>query len=82
MEICEIDLEIPKEEDILQLKNRNVVYVEMYRDAKRKARLAREFALSAYLEAKRIKNTYLLEEAFDSDEEDLESEKSLDNMNI
>ena len=82
MEICEIDLEIPKEEDILQLKNRNEVYVEMYREAKRKARLAREFALSAYLEAKRIKNTYLLEEAFDSDEEDLESEKSLDNMNI
>jgi len=82
MEICEIDLEIPIEEDILQLKNRNEVYVEMYREAKRKARLAREFALSAYLEAKRIKNTYLLDEAFDSDEEDLDTEKSLDNMKI
>lgn len=75
MEVCEIDLEIPKEDDILQLKNRNEVYVEMYREAKRKARLAREFALSAYLEAKRIKNTYLLDEAFDSDEEDLDNIK-------
>ena len=51
----------------------------MYREAKRKARLARDFALSAYLEAKRIKNTYLLNEAFDSDDED---EKSLDTMKI
>ena len=31
--------------------------------------MAREFALSAYLEAKRIKNTYLIDEALDSDEE-------------
>ena len=81
MDICEIDLEIPMnlEEDVLQLKNRNEVYFEMYREAKRKARLARDFALSAYLEAKRIKNTYLLNEAFDSDDED---EKSLDTMKI
>jgi len=81
MDICEIDLEIPNnlEEDVLQLKNRNEVYFEMYREAKRKARLARDFALSAYLEAKRIKNTYLLNEAFDSDDED---EKSLDTMKI
>jgi len=81
MDICEIDLEIPMdlEEDVLQLKNRNEVYFEMYREAKRKARLARDFALSAYLEAKRIKNTYLLNEAFDSDDEE---EKSLDTMKI
>jgi len=78
-DFCEIDLEVPKDEEVLQLKNRNEVYFEMYREAKKKARLAREFALSAYLEAKRIKNTYLLDEAFDSDDEP-EEEKSLDNM--
>lgn len=83
-DLCEIDLEIPSLEnnDIMQLKNRNKVYFEMYREAKRKARLAREFAFSAYLEANRIKNTYLLDEAFDSDDEKEIEEKSLENMKI
>ena len=44
--------------------------------------MAREFALSAYLEAKRIKNTYLLNEAFDSDDEDELGEKSVEEMKI
>ena len=82
-DFCEIDLEVPIDEEVLQLKNRNEVYFEMYREAKKKARLARDFALSAYLEIKRIKNTYLLDEAFDSDDEDVDKEeKSLDNMKI
>jgi len=58
----------------------NDVYVKMYKEAKQKARLAREFALSSYLEAKRIKNTYLFDEAFDSDDEKEIEEKSLENM--
>jgi len=82
MDFCEIDLEIPEnnEEDTLKLKNRNAVYFEMYREAKRKAKLARDFALSAYLEAKRIKNTYLMDEAFVSDDENDLEEKSLENV--
>ena len=80
-EIYEIDLEITDNtEDVLQLKKRNAVYFEMYREAKKKARMAREFALSAYLEAKRIKNTYLFDEAFDSDDENDLEEKSLENI--
>jgi hypothetical protein len=70
-----IDLILPEDSseiETIQLKNRNEVYFEMYKEAKRKAKLAREFALSACLEAKRIKNTYLIDEALDSDEEDLE----------
>jgi len=39
----------------------------MYQDAKKKAKLAKDLALSAYLEAKRIKNTYMLEDLDDSD---------------
>jgi hypothetical protein len=77
-DICEIDLEVPLDDNIVQLKNRNEVYFEMYREAKRKAKLAREFALTAYLEAKRIKNTYLLDEVFDSDDD--EPESSLEEM--
>ena len=73
-----IDLILPEdssETGMIQLKKRNEVYFEMYKDAKRKAKMAREFALSAYLEAKRIKNTYLINEALDSDEEDLEEKE-------
>jgi hypothetical protein len=46
----------------------------MYREACRKAKIARDLALSSYLEAKRIKNTYMLEDLTDSDESDLEQD--------
>lgn len=55
-----------------QIKKRNDVYYEMYREARRKAKIARDLALSSYLEVKRIKNTYMLDDLKDSDESDLE----------
>jgi hypothetical protein len=70
-ELCEIEFdleELPKSETI-QLKNRNDVYYEKYREAKRKAKIARDLALSSYLEAKRIKNTYMLDDIEDSDDD-------------
>ena len=72
-EICEIDISVPEisdSTDIVQLKNRNEVYFNMYKDAKKKAKMARDIALTSYLEAKRIKNTYLLEQEMNSDEEE------------
>lgn len=74
-ELKEIELsldEIPENEQI-QIKTRNDVYYKMYQDAKKKAKLAKDLALSAYLEAKRIKNTYMLEDLDDSDS-DLDEE--------
>ena len=47
----------------------------MYKEAKRKARMARDLALSSYLEAKRIKNTYMLDNLEDSESSDLEMEE-------
>ena len=44
----------------------------MYREARRKAKYAKEMAISSYLEAKNIKNTYMLEDIEDSEESDLE----------
>ena len=41
----------------------------MYKEAKKKAKIARDLALSSILEAKRIKNTYMLEDVTDSDED-------------
>ena len=77
-EICEIDLDLDKIEsnETVQLKKRNDVYYKMYKEAKQKAREAKMIALSNYLEAKRIKNTYLLEDSSDD-----ESENDLDETN-
>ena len=74
MEVIELSIPAESSEEIIQLKKRNEVYFEMYKEAKKKAKMAREFALSAYLEAKRIKNTYLIDEVLDSEDEEKEGE--------
>lgn len=66
-ELCEVDFdldEIPNES--INIKDRNQMYYEMYREARQKAKVARDLALSAYLEAKRIKNTYMLDDIISS----------------
>jgi hypothetical protein len=72
----EFNLEELNASDSIQIKKRNDVYYEMYREARRKAKIARDLALSSYLEAKRIKNTYMLDDIKDSDDSDLETEES------
>jgi len=80
MEEIDFPLEELKDKEPMQLKKRNDVYYEMYREARRKAKIARDLALSSYLEAKRIKNTYMLDDIEESDDSDLEidEENSLD----
>ena len=75
MEEIEFHLEELPESDTLRLKERNDVYYELYKEAKRKAKIARDFAISAYLEAKEIKNKYMLEELEDSDEDEYSDEE-------
>jgi len=70
----ELDLDNMSTEDTITLKQRNDVYYEMYMEARRKAKIARDLALSAYLEARRIKNTYMLNDIIDSDNDDDESD--------
>lgn len=72
-EVLEI---IPEESsDNIRLKPKNDIYYKMYRDARAKAKEAKMAALQNYLEAKRIKNTYFLEEMSESDD-DFESSSS------
>ena len=68
-EIEEIQLNLVEitDNETFQIKKRNDVYYEMYREARKKAKIARDLALSSYLEAKRIKNTYMLDDIKDSD---------------
>ena len=61
----------------IKLKNPNEVYMEIYKIAKQKAKQHKKAAISAYLEAKKIKNTYLLEDldnSDDSSEEEMDSD--------
>ena len=57
----------------IEIKKRNDIYYEMYKDALRKAKMAKDLALNSFLEAKRIKNTYMLDDLDDSDLEEEES---------
>ena len=78
LEEFEIHLdELQEDSNIINIKQSNEVYYEMYREACRKAKIARDLALSSYLEAKRIKNTYMLEDITDSDDSDLEQESEI-----
>lgn len=63
----DLDIEAVPENETIQLKQRNDVYYEMYKQARRKARTAKKMALSSYLEAKRIKNAYMLDDILDSE---------------
>lgn len=77
--IEEIDLTLEDLPDNnITLKDPNEVYYKMYRDARQKAKMARELALASYLEAKNIKNTYMLNNIDDSDTSDLD----IDNESI
>jgi hypothetical protein len=73
-QICEIDFNLDELEgvDTVKIKQRDDVYYEMYREARRKAKIAKDLALSSYLEARRIKNKYMLDDISDSDDSDVD----------
>jgi len=58
-------LEIP----VIKLKKPNEVYYDLFNKAKIKAKEAKKMAIQSYLEAKKIKETYLLEDVDLSEEE-------------
>ena len=68
----EVILTVPEDFDAMTLKKPNEVYMEIYKEARRRAKAARKKAIEAYLEVKRIKSTYMLDEieVEDSDEDD------------
>jgi hypothetical protein len=68
-ELTEIDFSCTLEDTVeeIKLKKPNQVYFELYKEAKKKAKLAKRSAIIAYLEAKNIKKTYMIENVNDSD---------------
>lgn len=77
----EFDLEKIPETETIQLVPTTDIYYKMYRDAKKRAKAARDLAISSYLEAMRIKNTHLLDELEEDDEdEDNDLDESMDEL--
>lgn len=54
----------------ITLKKPNQVYYEIYKKAREKAKEAKKEAILAFLEAKNIKNTYMLDDIDESDSDD------------
>ena len=61
-DLYEVDISLPDTSETIQLRKPNEVYYEIYRSALKKAKHMRNVALDAYLEAKNIKERYMLEE--------------------
>jgi hypothetical protein len=75
LEEVELHLDEIAPNNTIVLKKRTDVYYNMYREALRKAKVAKNIALASYLDARNIKNTYMLTDL--SDESDVD-EDSLD----
>lgn len=72
LEEFEVSLETldVKDSDVVKLRQPNEVYMEIWREARKRAKQARKAAIEAYLEAKNIKSTYMINELDNSDSED------------
>lgn len=70
----EVTLELNETDnaDQLVLKKPNEVYINMWKEARAKAKQAKNDAIKAYLEAKNIKSTWLLDEEEGDDLKDIE----------
>lgn len=71
--------------DPLILKPPSTIYYKIYQDARNKAKEAKKNAIIAYLEAKKIKNTYMIEDMDYSDNEidnDINNATEVDLQNL
>ena len=62
--------------ETMTLKKPNQVYYEIYKAAREKAKKSKREAIQAFLEAKNIKKTYMLDDIYDSDDSDMNIENS------
>jgi hypothetical protein len=71
----EVELDLDELSDTVALKERKELYYQMYEEARQKAKVARDLALSAYLEANQIKNKYMLDDVLNSSSDDSEDDE-------
>lgn len=61
----------------ITIRNPNKIYYDLYKKAREKAKQAKKDAIIAYLEARNIKNTYMLDDIEDDGDEDEEFESEM-----
>ena len=66
----EINIDFPEKKEEIKLKKASDIYYKLWREAREKAKAAKKKAIEAFLEAKKIKNTYLLDVDSSDDEID------------
>ena len=68
--LLEVDLdnESINNSDVITLTNRDEVYYKIYQEAMNKAKEAKKLAISSYMQAKQIKNLYMLDDVDDYSE--------------
>ncbi len=77
MEEC-TDTLIPQDaSDVIKLKEPNKVYYDMYKDIRKRIKYAKKLVVEGYLEARRIKKLYLLDEL---ENESSDEEEDMDNL--
>ena len=76
----EVDINCNDDEQSINLKKPNEVYYEIWKEARKKAKMARKTAIDAYLDAKNIKSTYMLNEI--NNDSDDEFDEMIENINI
>lgn len=81
-ELTEVALDISLDNDLetMTLKKPNQVYYEIYKQARQKAKEAKKTAIEAYLEAKNIKTTYMLDDMDESEEDEDENEEIMEEL--
>jgi hypothetical protein len=78
-DIKEVDLKVDNNSlETISLKRPNQVYYDIYKEARKKAKEMKHRAVLAYLEAKNIKKTYMLEDIEDSDSDSGDSDGAID----
>lgn len=68
-ELMEVDVDFGNNLETISLKKPSDVYYTLYKEAREKAKLAKKEAVIAYLEAKNIKKTYMLEDMSESSDD-------------
>jgi hypothetical protein len=82
LEEVNFGLDLENNLETLTLKKPNEVYYEMYKQAREKAKNAKKEALMAFLEAKNIKQTYMLDDIDSSDESNFSDEEEFETENL
>ena len=75
-----VDLSLENDLETMTLKKPNQVYFELYKEARNKAKEAKKSLILAYLEAKNIKKTYMLDNLDHQSDDDSDLDAEIDEM--